>query len=227
MGKFDYDISTLFGSLSNNSSNNIFEAINLSDYMTIKDGSYGKLVKSYYAEQKNTSSSDSSKKSGSKNVDTIDTSGLTKMKGEADELKESINKLNDASIYNDKSKLSDGIKDFANKYNDVIEQSGKVSSKEVSQSMSYMKSMTSTMSNALSKVGINVGTDGKLSVDEDKLKDADTSKLKTLFYGSTSYGAQIMDRATEVAKNALTSNSLYSSTGQVESTLSSLFNIGV
>lgn len=228
MKNYDYDISSLFSSLSSNSSNNIFDSINLGDYMSIKDGSYGKLVKSYYAEQKK-SSTDSSKKTNEKTTNNLDTSGLTKMKGEADELKESLSKLNDANLYNsaDKSKLVDGIKDFANKYNDVIEQSAKVSSKEVSQSMSYMKSMTSTMSKALSKVGITVETDGKLSVDDDKLNNADISSIKTLFNGSTSYGSQIIDKASEVSKNALAGNSLYSSSGQLESTLSSLFNIGV
>ena len=41
----------------NNSNNGIMGGINLSDYASIKNGSYGKLVKAYYAKQKADSAS--------------------------------------------------------------------------------------------------------------------------------------------------------------------------
>ncbi len=47
------DYSTLFNSLGSSKNTDIFSSgINLSDYADIKSGSYGKLLKAYYAKQK-------------------------------------------------------------------------------------------------------------------------------------------------------------------------------
>lgn len=77
-----YDFSSLTGG-SANSSNNL-----LSDYASIKNGSYGKLLKAYYAKQdaeKASASGDSRQK-------------LTLMRAGADSLQKSADALNDASL---------------------------------------------------------------------------------------------------------------------------------
>ena len=84
------DYSALFGGTSNSSSlggTNI-----LSDYASIKNGSYGKLLKAYYAKQ------DAEKTAG-----TGDTSQkLTLMKTSADSLKKSADALNARSLWKKK-----------------------------------------------------------------------------------------------------------------------------
>ena len=84
------DYSALFGGTSNSSSlggTNI-----LSDYASIKNGSYGKLLKAYYAKQ------DAEKTAG-----TGDTSQkLTLMKTSADSLKKSADALNASSLWEKK-----------------------------------------------------------------------------------------------------------------------------
>lgn len=84
------DYSALFGETSNSSSlggTNI-----LSDYASIKNGSYGKLLKAYYAKQ------DAEKTAG-----TGDTSQkLTLMKTSADSLKKSADALNASSLWKKK-----------------------------------------------------------------------------------------------------------------------------
>lgn len=52
--------SYLFNSLnsSSSSSSNIFNSINLSDYSSIKSGSYGKLLRSYYSSAASSSTTD-------------------------------------------------------------------------------------------------------------------------------------------------------------------------
>lgn len=84
------DYSALFGGTSNSSSlggTNI-----LSDYASIKNGSYGKLLKAYYAKQ------DAEKTAG-----TGDTSQkLTLMKTSADSLKKSADALNASSLWKKK-----------------------------------------------------------------------------------------------------------------------------
>jgi len=225
---------TLFSGLnsSSSSSSNIFNSINLSDYASIKSGTYGKLMKSYY---KSTSakadSSDTSNTTNTTNSKTkLAETGLSTMKKDADALKTATEKLQASSLWTqsagsyDTQKITDAVKSFATSYNDTLTQSANISSKEISQTMNYMKSMTSTMSKALSKVGITVGTDGKLAVDAEALKSANVSSIKSLFGNAGSYGSQIENYASDISKDALMNSSIYNSDGTTTSSISELFN---
>ena len=64
----------------------------LSDYAAIKNGSYGKLMKAYYAKQ------DAEKLSGKGDT----SQKLTLMKTSADSLKKSADALNDSSLWEKK-----------------------------------------------------------------------------------------------------------------------------
>lgn len=229
MRGFNFDISSLFSNLG---SGNSFSSFNFSDYASIKNGSYGKLVKQYYAEQKKTSVDDkaTSTTSKTKKAEAVDNAPLAQMKKEADGLKSAAEALNKDELWKqtngeyDMDKIVSAVKSFANEYNDTISQSSKVSSKDIGQDVRYMSSMTSTMSKALSKIGVSVGTDGKLSVDEDKLKEADVSSIKSLFSGTSTYGSQIADKASEISKDAIMSSSIYGSNGALSGSISSMFN---
>ena len=80
------DYSALFGGTSDSSS--VGNTNMLSDYAAIKNGSYGKLMKAYYAKQ------DAEKLSGKGDT----SQKLTLMKTSADSLKKSADALNDASL---------------------------------------------------------------------------------------------------------------------------------
>lgn len=205
-------------------------AFNLSDYASVKNGSYGKLMKAYYNEQKPSNATDKSSSVKNKKDVSVDNSGLTQMKKEADGLKSATEALakddlwkQDKGSYN-LDKIAGAVKDFVKEYNDVIDQSSKVNSKDIAQSTRYMKSMTDTMSKALSKVGITVETDGKMSLNEDTLKNSNITSLKSLFSGTVSYGSQTSDKAGEISKAALMNSSVYSNKGMLNSTLSGMFN---
>ena len=80
-----YDFSALMGGTTNSSGNL------LSDYASIKNGSYRKLLKAYYAKQDAESAvSGDSKQS------------LTLMRSSADSLKKSADALNDSSLWEKK-----------------------------------------------------------------------------------------------------------------------------
>ena len=219
------NVSALFSNFKNTNGTSSF--INFNDYSAIKNGSYRKLVKSYYDLDKQSSSikTDTVKKN---EVYTADKS-LSQMKVEADELKKSTEALSDSSLWKqsngsyDLEKITKAVKTFADDYNDVIDQSAKVSNKDISQYKSWMSSMTNTMSNSLSKVGITVGVDGKLSVDEEAVKKADVKNLKALFSGNNSYASQIEQKASSISSAALRNNSLYTSDGTLSSALGSTF----
>ena len=109
------------------------------------------------------------------------------MKKESDGLKSAVEAFNKDDLWKqtngeyDMEKITGAVKSFVNEYNDVINQSSKVNSKEISQTMRYMSSMTNTMSKALSKIGVEVGVDGKLSINEDTLKKANVTSIKSMF----------------------------------------------
>ena len=71
----------------------------------------------------------------------------------------------------------------------------------------------------LSKVGISVGSDNKLTVDEDKLKNADMTTVKSLFEGRGSFGRMTSVSAASSYSSAvsqlakLSSSTTYSNMG--------------
>lgn len=227
MKGFNYNVSTLFGNVGNN---NQFGSFSLTDYAQIKNGSYGKLIKSYYSESQKSEVKDKNTTVNTKKEPAKDTTGLSQMKKEADSLKASTDTLNNADLWKatdgkyDTAKINEAVKGFVKNYNDTLAQASKVTSKDVSDSTNYMMSMTNTMSKALSKIGVNVGADGKLSLNEETLKKANINNVKSLFSGQASYGAQIADKATEISKAAVKNASLYSSNGTASSLLSGVFN---
>lgn len=225
---FNFNLSSLFGG----SGSSGLGSFNFSDYNMIRKGTYRKLMKAYYAKDKTTKSSKTDQTSVQKAAakDTKDTTGLSKMKSQADSLKNAAQAFDKSNLFKqengayDTDKIAKAVNDFVNQYNSTIEQSGKVISKDVVQQTNYMKSMTNTMTTALSKTGITVGTDGKLSLSEDTLKAADMKDVKALFSGSHSYAADIANKAAAVGSAAMRSASTYTSSGSLSSSLSNLFN---
>ena len=226
------NISALFNSLNSNNS----MGFNFADYAAIKNGSYGKLVKAYYAEDKadSTSTAKAVKASTSNTAKTskadVDTTGLNQMKKEADKLKLSAEALNSDELWEkkdgkaDMTKIAGAVKDFAANYNNVIDQASKVSSKEVAQDVKFMTGMTDTFSKVLGKIGVTVGADGKMAVDEEAVKNADFATVKSLFSGNATYGSQIADKAANIKSDADLGTSLYGSDASVSSAISSVYN---
>ena len=192
------DYSALFGGTSNSSSlggTNI-----LSDYASIKNGSYGKLLKAYYAKQ------DAEKTAG-----TGDTSQkLTLMKTSADSLKKSADALNASSLWEKKKikkkdeetgeetevedydweAITKAVKSFIEDYNDVVKEAGESNTKDVLRNAAWMTGMTDKSSNILAKIGITIGKGNKLELDEDALKKSASignaaSRSKAVTYTSS------------------------------------------
>ncbi len=228
MGNYG-ESSSLFSSFGSRSMN----SFDFGNYAAIRSGSYRKLLKSYYGQQKMTAS-DQTNKTGKtdaiyNNAKDIDKTGLTKMKKEADSLRTAVSNLNKEELWNptngslDKDKIASGVKDFVSNYNSVIDQVGKVSSNEVSRSARWMTNMTNTMSKALAKVGITVGSDQKLTLDEDALKKANDRDIKAVFEGSYSYADQISQKASGISNAATQSASFYLSNGRMTYSMPSMF----
>ena len=223
------DYSLLFGGTPTVSSGGTFS---LSDYASIKNGSYGKLLKAYYAQedaQKVYSNQDSVQKS-------------TMIKSGADALKKSADALMDDSLWEKKKltkkdettgeeseiedydwdKITKAVKAFISDYNDVIEQAGESNSKEVLRNAVWMTGTTEANENVLSKIGITVGKGNKMELDDEKLKKADIGTLKTLFTGHNSFASKVSMKANSISNAAAWSSGTYKSNGTYNKSLSEL-----
>lgn len=218
------DYSYLFSSMGSTSSGGGMGNLNfLSEYKSIKNGSYGKLLKAYYNKldkESNSTSGTKDKDNSSKLTDSLfadSAKKLTAIDSAADKLKESadalINKGKD-SLFKEKNvtvKNEDGttttskqydmdaiyksVSSFVNNYNSLVKASANSGSASVSSAVSNMTNITSLYSKTLEKVGITVGLDNKLSIDEDKFKAADINTLKTTFNNSPSFAYSISSQA--------------------------------
>ena len=223
------DYSLLFGGTPTVSSGGTFS---LSDYASIKNGSYGKLLKAYYAKedtQKVSSNKDSVQKS-------------TMIKSGADALKKSADALMNDSLWEKKKltkkdettgeeseiedydwdKITKAVKAFISDYNDVIEQAGESNSKEVLRNAVWMTGTTEANENVLSKIGITVGKGNKMELDEEKLKSSDIGTLKTLFTGHNSFASKVSTKANSISNAAAWSSGTYKSNGTYNNSLSEL-----
>lgn len=231
-------VSTLFSSLgSSKSTGSGLFGINLSEYASIRSGSYGKLMRSYFSmdSTKGTSKSDDSTKNTIEDLATTtstskdSTKTLAAIESDAKELTDSAKALytrsnnkvftKDSGGSYDTDKIYKAVKRFADDYNSMLDTAGKSSTNCISRSVSSMKNETSYNEKPLKEIGITVDEKtGKLSVDETTFKSADTEKIKNLFNGTGSYAYSVATKAamtesyakSEAAKsNTYTKNGTY------------------
>ncbi len=230
-------ISSLFSSLNNSSNNNYMSGINYSDYNAIRNGSYRKLVKAYYAKESGTSSSNSTSKTDSTTTDKTTSSQKVNAATVRDSASNLVNDVKDLSSDKlwkkttttdkdgvtstdyDKDAIYKAVSSFAKDYNSLVSASGNSSDNSVLRTSSTMVAYTKANKNLLSQVGITVGSDNKLTVDENKFKSADMTTVKSLFTGSGSFGRMTSTSATSSYSSAvsqlakLSSSSTYSNMG--------------
>ena len=233
-----YDVSALLGG-SVNATGNM-----LSDYASIKNGSYGKLMKAYCArqeaEKKASASGDSAQK-------------LTMMGSNADSLKKSAEALSDPGLWEKKKitkkdeetgeesetedydweAITKAVKSFVDDYNAVVEQAGNSDTKKVLQNAVWMTDMTEKTQKLLSKIGIHIGKGSKLELDEDDLKKANINTLKTTFSGHGSFADKVaqkagsISRAASVAAAEARTKTTYTRDGNYSDALSKMFSSSV
>lgn len=201
------DYSFLFGSTQTPSQSGAFS---LSDYAAIKNGSYGKLLKAYYAKQ------DAEKTSGG---DSVQKSTL--MKSGADALKKSADALNNSELWEKKDfdAITKAVKSFVEDYNDVIKQAG---DSDVLRNAVWLTGMTEANENILSKIGITVGKGNEIELDEEVLKKADIQTLKSVFTGYNSFADKVSMKANSISNAAARTSGTYKSNGTYSNTLSEL-----
>ena len=135
---------------------------------------------------------------------------LKSVETESNELVKAANKLTSSGkdgVFADEKGFNmdaayDAVGKFVSEYNDTLKSLSGTGDASVRGSGNRMKQMTDIMKNSLSKVGISIGEDGRLSVSEENFKNADYRKLKSVFGGKNSYADIISGYASGIGSSA-------------------------
>lgn len=195
------DTSYLFSSVSNARSGSGYGMGDLtgilSDYSSIKNGSYGKLLKAYYGTNKS-SSVDSVVREKTASKD--DAKTISKLKTSAEELQEASEQLMKTELEPDA--MYKAVSDFANKYNTMIKNAADSNNNSILSMAANMTTSTISNGNLLQKIGVTVNSDNTLSVDEEKFKASNMKTVETLFGTRGSYAYGISTKASFIAMYA-------------------------
>lgn len=245
------DYSYLFQSMTTSRGNSLGNLNFLSDYASIKNGSYGKLMKAYYAK-------DAADKTASKGKDTetkknsISTAAdsaktLSEIEKAADAMKESADSLlvkGSKSVFrkkNEKATVSEeydtdaiykAVSGFVTDYNELLSKTSAASSKNLQSKADTLAAVTSANAKLLSRVGITVNSDSSLSLDEEAFKKSDMGTVKNLFGTTGAYGYKVSAQASMIdytaakestRSNTYTANGTYSNVYSAGNILNSFF----
>lgn len=226
----------LFGSSNSFGGGSFLSASNFGDLSLIKSGVYKKMLRSYSDKVVSDSSDSGSKdkyvfknsvsekmeqlskpKSTTENADN---KALSTIKSDSNNLEKAANELMgkdfDAST---REELYTAAKSFVTSYNSLLTSSAKTDNVSLSKSVTWMKNDVKAHEKMLGKIGITIGKDGALSIDEEKFKEAKLSDIRTEMSGSSSIVGKTAQRATglyNLAANQISmniGNSLYTSSG--------------
>ena len=221
--------SILFGNSGSSSANQTDSLLGLdmSAVTSIKNGSYGKLLKNYYKQ---------SKEEAKSQVGDTDAK-LTSIKAGADKLEFKADALNNSKLWETKNVTKDGketqelansdkalaaVKEFVSAYNAMIDEAEDSETKSVLRKTGWMANMTKENSNLLNEVGIRVGSDDKLTLNEDAFKKANVSTLKEMFYGNDSFAAKVSNKAAGIGNSAASTEGIYTSKGSWPSSVTQM-----
>lgn len=243
------DVSFLFSSLGSGAAS-VAGSNFLSDYASIKNGSYAKLMKAYYSENASDSvKSLANRSTGKRAVKTSEeTQAYAQVQKTSDSLKDSADALLARGLYEkkdivtkdenglettvkgyDTDKIYKALNSFVNNYNSVVKAAEDTGDDTLIRRTSSMANQSVSNAKGLNSIGITINENGTLSLDKDSFMKADMGKVKTLFGSSGSYGYQVSAQASMInfsADRAANRGSSYNTTGSYTSNFvnGNLFN---
>lgn len=190
------DFSYLFGSTNSTSNSSVLSTNWLSDYASIKNGSYSKLMKAYYGGSSTASSMVSSSLSTSKDSSKT----ISSIQSSTDALKEASDELlskSSKSVFSsgDTDKIFSAVSKFIDQYNSVIDSAEDSETSGIQNRVNTLVNMTNANAKLLGNVGISINKDHTLSIDETSFKAAKQTTIKELFHSTGSYAYQVSAQA--------------------------------
>ena len=186
-----------------------------SDYASIRNGSYRRLLKAYYGGNNQSSTTAGTRKTSNVLEQILEERKNPKVSEQTKEanskltsgiptLTNAVKALQNDTTYTDsedgkksaQDKMVSALKTYVSEYNDVVNAAKKSTlSNKTSHIASMMKSTTEN-ADKLKEIGISVNANGTLQFIEGQAKHADISKVQDLFSAknSMSYGSTVMSR---------------------------------
>lgn len=244
------DVSYLFSSLGNNSSSIASGTDFLMQYASIKNGSYGKLLKAYYSEAASDSTKTQTQTQSTtkkEEVSSEEKKALTEVASATDALKESADALLESgrkSVFNmkeftttdengvettttgyDTEAIYNAVNKFVKDYNAVIKAANNVDNQNVVNKVLNMAENTNINVKQLNQIGIKINEDSTLSLDKETFQKADVSKVQNVFNSTGSYGYGVSAKASMANYSAERAASK-ASTYTVNGTYNNTYNTG-
>lgn len=188
--------SSYFGNSNSSTTSDLSSAsFTLGDYALIKSGSYKKLLKQYYAENGNDKTVSTIKSSAQADS----TTNLLSIKTSAENVKKKAEELSAIDVSTeDRAELLKKVNSFIESYNGVLDATENIESVAILQNAIWMKNQVEKNENILSKVGITIGEENELKVDDSVFKKATAADLSTVFSGRSSVVSSISQRASQI-----------------------------
>lgn len=216
------DTSFLFTNLNKNNSGISAMAGLLGDYASIKNGSYGKLMRAYFKTDGATEAVSSLAKDSLKK-DSTEAKSIAKVQETASEFAESVDTLNqsgEGSIYEKgMDAIYDAVKSYITDYNSTLKAGADTDNVTLSSRVETLATNTAMYEKDLSAIGITINKDSSLSIDKDTFMKASVSDIKNLFQGKGSLG-QINAAQTDLIKMAASYEAARSGTYTYDATFS-------
>lgn len=175
----------------------------LSDYASIKNGSYKKLLQATYKEEEKNGKTSATNSKENKQTLTAVTDSAAALKNSISDVQKLFETKKDENgreyVDYDADKMYKAVKDFVDNYNSTVSDAAKADDKSVLRAAQTMVSFTKANEKALSAIGITVGSDNKLSIDKDKFNDASKARVHSLFKSGSGYAEQIDAKASNIS----------------------------
>lgn len=198
------DYSTLFNSLPKTDTSSGGGLVNLAtEFQSIRSGSYGKLLSAYYQKMENEGQEEAIEK---------ENTNRQLVAGNSSSLKSAASKLSDMDFSKATEEESlNAVKDFISSYNSVVDTADDVESRGVLRNAVWMTNMMQKSAGLLSDVGISIGENNQLTLDETKWKEASATMKSALFNGRNGLAEKLAYKADRIA-GAATEKASYTAT---------------
>lgn len=234
---YDY-MNSFFGGLnSNGQTGSSYGTSNLlGDYYSIKNGTYLKVAKKFYASEEG------------KNVKfgttaEIDEKQTELIKNDAEAVLGSLSKLMNSSLYKkvettdesgnkildyDRKGIMDNLKAFVEDYNELIKNTAEGNDNRTLKNSVRLVNQAKVYEGALSSIGISIKSNNTLEINEESFDKANMTDVKSLFTGSVSFAKNIQSKLFKVyssAADALNAvDGIYSANGKGSISIGSMFD---
>ena len=195
----------IFNSLGNSSQSGLSGM--LGDYYSIQNGSYYKMAKKLYA-GKPVSHATSTDRVEQKPTGVIAKQSTETMKAAGNAVN-SLAGLMDKKLYDkisieaedgtksenyNQKEIFDRLESFVKDYNQLVDKAGESSNRQTLENGVRMLNQTKVYANSLQSVGISIGDDNTLKLDEEAFAKADMADVQSLFTGSVSFAKNTQSR---------------------------------